>query len=189
MKQEIATASAYWASRLENSKVSQYQIDAFENQLQTFMQNRFVNHWYVNNPLQGQAYRSLACDVRGGEIDQILLDAAAASGFDFTKVLDTKNSIRMWVDPGEVEVETGKSRIKLYPNEDNYAVQKYAFEFADESLSHYYSQSYDSMQQPTYYTSSSIYDQQYNNYYAPNTKDWNYADQGYDITTGVFSTA
>lgn len=193
MKQETEAAALYWASCLERSKLNgQMQIDQFITQLQTFMQNKYANHWYVNNPLQGQAFRSLACDLRGGEIDQMLLDAAAASGFDITTVLDTKNSIRMWVDPGEVEVETGKSRIKLYPNEDTYS-PKYEYEhFVDDALSYYPQTPYDSIQQ-SYYSTPIHYDQQYTNYYMSNTKQeiphWNSYDQSYDMTTGVFSTA
>eukprot|EP00339_Tiarina_fusa_P015940 CAMPEP_0117025400 /NCGR_PEP_ID=MMETSP0472-20121206/18766_1 /TAXON_ID=693140 ORGANISM="Tiarina fusus, Strain LIS" /NCGR_SAMPLE_ID=MMETSP0472 /ASSEMBLY_ACC=CAM_ASM_000603 /LENGTH=204 /DNA_ID=CAMNT_0004732103 /DNA_START=60 /DNA_END=674 /DNA_ORIENTATION=- len=203
MKYETESACLYWLSCLDRTKLTAFQIDTFLSKLQGFMRNKFANHWYEENPLQGQAFRSMVCDQQRGDYDQLLLDASAAAGFSFTQLLSDTQGARMWIDPGEVEVENiqgQKKRIQIYPERNEEC-------FVEEPLYYFSQQFEDSPLQPPYYQSQSMnpsmYDQYSENFYgtiqdplADHANNWNFSQiepQGYESPTSnsraLFSVA
>lgn len=171
MKYETDAACFYWVSCLNRNKISANQENRFMNELQSQMRNKFANHWYENNPLQGQGFRSMTCNIKV-HIDSMLLDAAEAAGFDFYSVYNGK-TCQMWIDPGEVEIETmpAKKRTKIYGEDMNHTI------LHDESTSSFY---------PTY-DDQTVYYNSYNpgGFNSPDYSDSyhydqsTYYDQGY----------
>ena len=76
----------------------------FQKQVLNLMCEKYALHWYENNPLRGQAYREIVCDFETGQVDSILVTAADRAGFSLYQHFSSPRGLRMWVDPGEVEV-------------------------------------------------------------------------------------
>jgi len=104
MKYEIEAASGYWLAKLDRTQITEEQSRIFLSELQRLMCNKFANHWYEDEPTRGQGFRSLVCDYEQKFVDSMLLSAATAAGFNFYELWGDTKGLRMWVDPGEVEV-------------------------------------------------------------------------------------
>jgi len=86
----------------------QEQTTTFYNGFCHILANKFANHWYEENPIKGQAFRSIIVDCENGFIDNILLHCAKLSKMhNIAKRLEVAfpAGFRMWIDPGEVEIE------------------------------------------------------------------------------------
>ena len=103
MKYETEHASAFWSTQL-HPRLGKCLIIAFETELLRLMCNKFANHWYEEEPIRGQAYREVTCDPEGKWVDELLLRAASNVGFSFFDYYIPTKGLRMWIDPGEVEV-------------------------------------------------------------------------------------
>lgn len=103
MKQEISSACQYWADRLDYSTPHSIK-QTFMHNLSILLFNKFKGHWYVDTPHRGQALREMLFDPANQFVDSLLIEAALASGFDFSHACHDSRGVRMWVDPGEVEV-------------------------------------------------------------------------------------
>jgi len=107
--QELSQATAWWKKQLSVSskgKLSQDSLSNFENSLASLLDERLQGHWFVENPIRGQAHRSLSLH-RHARPDPVLLKAAATANirnlFDFLS--DDVNDITMFIDPCEVAVQ------------------------------------------------------------------------------------
>ena len=104
MRQEIEKAASFWASKLDPS-LGYYSISAFEKEVVLLLADKFSSHWYENEPQRGQAYREVCCDYLGHTVDDVLLIAANNANFQFFDYYyPHQRGLRMWIDPGEVEV-------------------------------------------------------------------------------------
>ena len=174
MKYEVEAACFYWLSCLDRSKIQSDQESKFVDTLQELMKLKFANHWYDQNPLQGQGLRSMICCTRKGHVDVLLLDSAESALFDFYSVFNGKDC-RMWIDPSEVEVEytqAPKTRTKLYSNTgtNNYT--------QDELLGYStYPNQYD---RALYYPSQASYDHSYPDYNASDMSQHGYDQTGWN---------
>jgi len=103
MKYETECAATFWSSQL-NPGLGEATLYKFKKDLISLMCEKFALHWYDENPLQGQAYREITCDFDNYCVDSILIEASQHCGFSFYQHFGCQRGIRMWVDPGEVEV-------------------------------------------------------------------------------------
>ena len=115
MKEEIQSAVKYWGNLL-GSHTPHTTKQTFQHNLSSLLEEKFTSHWHVDTPEKGQAYREILCDFSASYVDPILIKAASASGFDFIELYSFSRGIRMWIDPGEVEVTftEGRSKKILY---------------------------------------------------------------------------
>ena len=104
MLRETQSAAKYWASTISSKLNNSQQLHEFEETLLRLMSDKFATHWHFDNPIKGQAFREIACDIENKFIDDLLIQAAKTAGFNFASCYSYKRGIRMWVDPGEVEV-------------------------------------------------------------------------------------
>lgn len=102
MKYETESAAAFWTSKI-NPSVGEQKLLIFQKEVLSLMCEKFALHWYEENPLRGQAFREISCDFDEGHVDSILLNAADKAGFSLYHCM-IPSGMRMWVDPGEVEV-------------------------------------------------------------------------------------
>lgn len=58
MKDEIA-AAVFFITRLgkREEKLSKHEIEKFAAKLTTILFEKYKNHWYLDNPSRGQAFR------------------------------------------------------------------------------------------------------------------------------------
>jgi len=108
--EELKQATAWWKKQLAASskpKLSQEALFNFENSLASLIDERLQGHWFTENPIRGQAHRSLSLH-RHARPDPVLLKAAAAANirnlFDF--FTEDVIEITMFIDPCEVAVQT-----------------------------------------------------------------------------------
>jgi protein Tob/BTG len=87
-------------------QLTQTQIDLFATKLTQLLEKRYVNHWYENYPMKGQAFRCLRVkrseDYLDPVLDQILKELNLS-----TNQLGLPNDFTLWIDPGEVNVRFG----------------------------------------------------------------------------------
>merc|ERR1712137_1202509 len=102
MKHEIDTAMGYWASQLSQELPMEMMMN-FTHFLRGALCDKYALHWYEDTPSRGQAYREIVCDSENRTVDPVLIHSAQQAGFCFLSYFSNRG-IRMWVDPGEVEV-------------------------------------------------------------------------------------
>jgi len=107
---ELGIAVAYWKNLLATSKVASLPSDAlsaFEKTLLQHLGERVRGHWFPENPIRGQAHRSISLH-RHARPDPMLLKAAAAAKIRnlFNFFTEDVTEITMFVDPGEVAVQS-----------------------------------------------------------------------------------
>lgn len=58
MKDEIA-ATVFFITRLvkKHERLNKHQMDVFASKLMTTLFEKYKNHWYLDNPTKGQAFR------------------------------------------------------------------------------------------------------------------------------------
>jgi hypothetical protein len=103
MKLEIDAAAQWFAGYLCRYGLNAELADRFKNCLAKQLELKFQNHWYEDQPLRGNAYRSVTVDKRT-KMDGLLEKAASeASVPDLSNQLGPLSFV-MWIDPFEVAV-------------------------------------------------------------------------------------
>jgi hypothetical protein len=82
------------------------QIDTFAAKLNRMLEERYVNHWYVDHPMKGQAFRCLRLKRSENYIDPVLERLLSDLGLTLAQ-LGLPNDFTLWIDPGEVTVRFG----------------------------------------------------------------------------------
>jgi len=105
MIQETFEAARFMSSFI-SPNVCQKQRSKFVGSFQRNLQTKFMDHWYVNEPLRGQGYRCLRLHpdpTREPMIAKALKDAELNYS-DIKLPLE----LTVWVDPGEVSYRFGE---------------------------------------------------------------------------------
>eukprot|EP01128_Nolandella_sp_AFSM9_P008754 TRINITY_DN542_c0_g1_i1.p1 TRINITY_DN542_c0_g1~~TRINITY_DN542_c0_g1_i1.p1 ORF type:complete len:224 (-),score=40.91 TRINITY_DN542_c0_g1_i1:469-1119(-) len=125
--QESQVAARWWRDLLaKHGSVSEGMADIFYDHLVVRIARHVSEHWYPEEPLRGQAYRSISVDTQN-DIEKILLDAANKSRIHIQNCWPKKvQHLVMWIDPGEVV-------IKIY-NDKSRAIEDVIFEKSYNSL-------------------------------------------------------
>ena len=119
VNKEIEAAADWWAKTLDKTHLPNEQVELFKDSLVELLFAKMWGHWWVENPLRGNAYRSLIYDQHN--IDKIILKAAQKAFIsNIHKRLPTDGFV-MWVDPGSVSVKNLlTTRIQVvYAKEDD----------------------------------------------------------------------
>jgi len=104
---EMKIAIQYWTQAVRQ-KLSSDTACKFEQVLTVLLyEEKIKDHWHPENPLKGQAHRSLSLD-RIGRPEPVLLKAGIAVGLNniFDVFPSSMESVWMWINPGEVVVRT-----------------------------------------------------------------------------------
>lgn len=112
MLSEISSAARWWSTSLAEA-VDAPAKASFVRALLEQLQARFAGHWYVENPIKGQAYRSIVYDPEYAVVDDAILAAAEHAGIPDIRTVLAKcvsSGVRMWIDPDEVTVENVKGK-------------------------------------------------------------------------------
>ncbi|NXG60362.1 B915 protein, partial [Hemiprocne comata] len=101
MKDEIA-ATVVFITRLvkREDKLSKHKMEQFAAKLTTILFEKYKNHWYLDNPSRGQAFRCIRMNKHQTR-DPVLEQACVESNVDFNK-LGLPKEMTLWVDPFEV---------------------------------------------------------------------------------------
>lgn len=115
MRSEVSAAANWWSEKLRDAAphFSAEKVELFNVSLKIAMFRKFGAHWYEEEPVKGQAYRSLM--ITRSFVDSLLLEAAekAKIGCIGNLLHNICRDATMWVDPRTVEVRlegvSGKS--------------------------------------------------------------------------------
>ncbi|XP_068016046.1 protein BTG4 [Melanerpes formicivorus] len=101
MKDEIA-AAVFFITRLvkREDKLSKQEVEKLAAKLTTILFEKYKNHWYLDNPSRGQAFRCIRINKHQAR-DPLLEQACVESDVDFDK-LGLPKEMTLWVDPFEV---------------------------------------------------------------------------------------
>ncbi|NWW76814.1 B915 protein, partial [Climacteris rufus] len=101
MKDEIA-ATVFFITKLvkREDKLSKHKMETFAAKLTTILFEKYKNHWYLDNPSRGQAFRCIRINKHQAR-DPLLQQACLESDVDFNK-LGLPREMTLWVDPFEV---------------------------------------------------------------------------------------
>ncbi|XP_066495817.1 protein BTG4 [Tiliqua scincoides] len=107
MKDEIA-ATVFFITRLvkKYDRLSKHQMETFASKLMTTLFEKYKNHWYLDNPSKGQAFRCIRINrfkVRDPLLEQVCME----SSVDFDS-LGLPKEMTIWVDPFEVSCRYGE---------------------------------------------------------------------------------
>ncbi|NWI86316.1 B915 protein, partial [Pitta sordida] len=107
MKDEIA-AAVFFITKLvkREDKLSKHKIEKFAARLTTVLFEKYKNHWYLDNPTRGQAFRCIRINKHQAR-DPLLEQACVESNVDFNK-LGLPREMTLWVDPFEVSCRYGE---------------------------------------------------------------------------------
>jgi hypothetical protein len=94
--------------------LSAAQIDSFAAKLAGMLEERYVNHWYAEHPMKGQAFRCLRLKRSENYIDPVLERLLKDTGLSLNQ-LGLPNDFTLWIDPGEVSVRFGDQVGYTYP--------------------------------------------------------------------------
>ncbi|NXO89811.1 B910 protein, partial [Certhia brachydactyla] len=101
MKDEIA-ATVFFITKLarREDKLSKHKMEKFAAKLTTILFEKYKNHWYLDNPSRGQAFRCIRINKHQAR-DPLLEQACVESQVDFS-LLGLPKEMTLWVDPFEV---------------------------------------------------------------------------------------
>ncbi|KAJ6653938.1 hypothetical protein lerEdw1_007570 [Lerista edwardsae] len=107
MKDEIA-ATVFFITRLvkKHDRLSKHEMDKFACKLMTTLFEKYKNHWYLDNPAKGQAFRCIRIN-RFQVRDPLLEQVCKESSVDFDS-LGLPKEMTIWVDPFEVSCRYGE---------------------------------------------------------------------------------
>ncbi|CAL9686101.1 unnamed protein product [Knipowitschia caucasica] len=107
MKEEIA-AAVFFVARLVKryGAVDHEARDRFAAALTSVMFESYKNHWHVNAPSKGQAYRCLR--VNRARLQEPILQRACERSLVQYEDLGLPLELTLWVDPGEVSCRYGE---------------------------------------------------------------------------------
>lgn len=116
MKDEIREGVEFLRQFLTKygNQLTQSQIDLFAVKLTKMLEERYVNHWYVEQPLKGQAFRCLRIKRIENYIDPVLERLLNEMNLHLNQ-LGLPNDFTLWIDPGEVSVRFGDQVGYTYP--------------------------------------------------------------------------
>lgn len=90
-----------------NDIISQHKIQQFSTALESLLHDKYNNHWFPTNPIQGSGYRCIR--ITQSIMDPEIEKAAKVSGvsnMDLTNTLPKE--FTMWIDPDEVSYRIGE---------------------------------------------------------------------------------
>ncbi|NXU36126.1 B915 protein, partial [Drymodes brunneopygia] len=101
MKDEIA-ATVFFITKLvkREAKLSKQKMEKFAAKLTMLLFEKYKNHWYLDNPSRGQAFRCIRINKNQAR-DPLLEKACVESDVDF-ETLGLPKEMTLWVDPFEV---------------------------------------------------------------------------------------
>ncbi|KAL9825880.1 protein BTG4 [Geothlypis trichas] len=101
MKDEIA-ATVFFITKLvkREDRLSKHKMEKFAARLTTLLFEKYKNHWYLDNPSRGQAFRCIRIN-RHRAREPLLEQACAQSEVDF-ELLGLPKEMTLWVDPFQV---------------------------------------------------------------------------------------
>ncbi|ORX55005.1 BTG-domain-containing protein [Hesseltinella vesiculosa] len=116
MHEEITEAMDF-LGRLLESRLGAAAMTLFKNNLSTLLSDRFTNHWDVNEPCRGNAYRAISNF--NGQLDPLLILAAQSSSIAPQIILAyLPQDFVLWIDPFTVSYRIGdhSNILNLYKN-------------------------------------------------------------------------
>lgn len=111
---ELHMSVKWWRAQLATTTPSKARLsidtlNKFENALSSLLEERLQGHWHPENPIQGQALRSVSLH-RHARPDPVLVKAAKAAAIPLKSLLSfihgDINELTLFIDPGEVAVHT-----------------------------------------------------------------------------------
>jgi len=105
MHNEINTAVEFIVRLLRSSEITVAQIEVFKASLKTSLSHKFASHWSPNEPMKGNAYRSIL--VTQGLIDPVLAQSAKAAGLASLNKRWFPSELIIWIDPLDVTYRIG----------------------------------------------------------------------------------
>ena len=105
MKKECEAASWWWTYQLNIMVSPTLQNDnlvVFQRELCKLMELKYKNHWYMDDPERGHAFRSIMYD--DGIVDSLLVTAAQKASITNLKHR-LPCEVIMWCDPSSVKVQ------------------------------------------------------------------------------------
>ena len=108
MKEEIRVGVEFFRQFLTKYgiQLAASQIDLFAERLTSILHERYVNHWYADMPMKGQAFRCLRLKRSENYIDPVLEKTLSDLKLNLNQ-LGLPNDFTLWIDPGEVSVRFG----------------------------------------------------------------------------------
>ena len=116
MLTEINAGVEWWRQRIQHAGSIQnigtpHQFSHFANLANKMLQQKYQNHWYIDQPTRGQAFRALLNDESGP--DPLLAQALATAGLPLS--LFGHWGVVVWIDSGSVSVRCkGGEIFELY---------------------------------------------------------------------------
>nr|XP_014129360.1 protein BTG4 [Zonotrichia albicollis] len=101
MKDEIA-ATVFFITKLvkREDRLSKHKMEKFAAKLTTLLFEKYKDHWYLDNPSRGQAFRCIRIN-RQRAREPLLEQACAQSDVAF-ELLGLPEEMTLWVDPFQV---------------------------------------------------------------------------------------
>lgn len=107
MKEEINSGVQFLREFLAKyGQLTALQINQFSHKLTRLLHERYANHWYVTQPMKGQAFRCIRLKQVENYIDPVLEQILRECGLSLSQ-LGLTNDFTLWIDPGEVSVRFG----------------------------------------------------------------------------------
>ncbi|KFP87589.1 PREDICTED: protein BTG4 [Acanthisitta chloris] len=181
MKDEIA-ATVFFITRLvkREGKLSKHKVEKFAAKLTALLFEKYKNHWYLDNPSRGQAFRCIRIN-KYQTRDPLLEQACVESNVDFNK-LGLPKEMTLWVDPFEVCCRCGEKNRPFVvahvkgeenpelPQQISYAVERAALDYQSGLSSDEESFSKEPKAIPTVSNPNSVY--QFSDYYKGPIQPW-----------------
>jgi len=106
METEVKQAAEFLTKLVTKPQTQPALISQLRSKLVLALCHRYKNHWFVDHPERGQAYRAVEISKGRQFYDSMLLVVAENLGFSKSD-LRLPYDICIWVDPGEVAVRFG----------------------------------------------------------------------------------
>jgi len=106
MESEVKQAAEFITKLVTSNQMKPGVSSQFRQALALALYGRYKNHWFVNDPERGQAYRAVEISKGRHFYDSMLLLVAENIGISRSD-LRLPYDICIWVDPGEVAVRFG----------------------------------------------------------------------------------
>ena len=114
MKAELQHAVTFLVDTLKDKlpNVSDDQLRTLRTRLTDLLAERYENHWYVDKPLKGSAFRCINICIEDHSIDLALRRAAHDGGISENDIVSVfPNGLALWIDPDDVSGRMGKGAI------------------------------------------------------------------------------